>query len=274
MKTYLIYFSPGGSTKKTVKNIAKGISKSEFIEIDMLKKENREKTYEFKEDDLVILGMMTATKLFGVPQEVIGALKGNNTSFVGVVTCGNGYYGASLKVMKSAMEKRGFKMVAGGGFIGKYSFGKGIAENRPDAKDEAIQYKFGQDIEQKVIIEKNKNFDKKITIDWPKEGAFSTVKCAIISALPGLGFNLPKSWNELEFNEDCVKCGKCVKNCPVGALTLNDKVYQNRDLCIGCQACVNGCPVSAIRPISPQLIKSVDNVAKYRTGRKEPKVFI
>ncbi|MFA8343161.1 MAG: 4Fe-4S binding protein [Rhodothermaceae bacterium] len=277
MKVHLIYFSPGGSTKKTVKNIAKGLlakNDLEVVEIDMLKKENREKKYEFGKDDLVILGMMTATKLYGVPNEVIGALNGNNTPFVGVVTCGNGYYGKSLITMKKGMEKQGFNFVAGGGFIGQYSFTNEIATNRPDEKDAKIQYDFGYEIYRKVIENNNMNFDAKLKIDWPDEGTFSTVKCALISAIPGLGFKLPKSWNELGVSDECTKCQKCVRNCPVEALSLQDKITQDRDKCIGCQACVINCPQKAIKPVSPKLIKSVADVVKYRDKRKEPEVFI
>ncbi|MCT4614745.1 MAG: EFR1 family ferrodoxin [Marinifilaceae bacterium] len=274
MKTYLIYFSPGGSTKKTLRNIAKGLINTEIVEIDMMKQENRQKKFEFGQNDLVLLGMMTATKLFGVPSQVIGALKGNNTPFVGVVTCGNGYYGSSLKVMKKGMEKRGFTMIAGGGFIGKYSFGRGIAENRPDQKDEAIQLKFGEAIHKKLFIGNNRTLHSKIGIDWPKEGSFSTIKCAIISMIPGLGMKLPASWNKLNFDSSCIKCDKCVNTCPVGALSLKDNVVQDQTKCIGCQACVNGCPKQSITIASNKLIKSVENVAQYRSKRKEPKLFI
>ena len=274
MNLHLIYFSPGGTTKKTVMNIAKGFPSSNVQKIDMLSKSNREKIFEFGKEDVVILGMMTATKLFGVPNEVIGALKGNDTPFVGIVTCGNGYYGSSLKVMKKAMEKRGFKMVAAGGFIGQYSFSDKIAGGRPDEADEIVQKKFGEDIYHKLIVNNDRTFKHKLKIDWPNEGAFSTFKCALISALPGLGFGLPKSWNELEISNACIQCGKCVKNCPVEALALDGTIQQDRDLCFGCQACNWGCLKGAIKPISSKLIKSINNVTPYRTTRKEPIVFI
>lgn len=273
MKVHLIYFSPGGTTKKTVQNIAKGMKNLEITEYDMLKKENREKKYNFSKDDLVILGMPTATKLFGVPNEIIGALKGNSTPFVGAVTCGNGYYGKGLIAMKDAMEKRGFKMVASGGFIGQYSFSKAVATNRPDEKDEMIQVKFGEDIYKKVVVQKNFSFNEKLKIDWPDEGTFSTIKCALISAAPGIGGPLPKSWNELSVSDACIKCGKCVRHCPTEAITLRDHIEFDRDKCIGCYGCANVCPTKAIKTANPTMLKMTDNVMKYRDTRKEPKVF-
>jgi ferredoxin len=274
MKVYLIYFSPGGTTKRTVDNIAKGMKNVEIIEYDMLRKENREKKYSFSKDDLVILGMPTATKLFGLPKEIIGALNGNNTPFVGAVTCGYGYYGKALIVMKKAMEERGFKMVAGGGFVGQYTFSKNVAKGRPDEKDERIQYKLGEDVYKKVFVRKDTSFNVKLKIDWPDEGAFSTIKCALISAAPGLGGALPRSWNELSVSDTCIQCGKCVRHCPVEAITLTDYIEINRDKCIGCYGCVNVCPVSAIKSANKTMIKMTANVMQFRDKRKEPDVFI
>lgn len=274
MKAHLFYFSPGGTTKKTVQNIAKGMNDIEIIEYDMLKKENREKKYNLSKEDLVILGMPTATKLFGLPKEIIGALNGKGTPFVGVVTCGNGYYGKALIVMKKAMENRGFTMVAGGGFIGQYSFSSRVATGRPDEKDERIQIKFGKDIYKKVIINKDLNFKTRLKIDWPNEGAFSTLKCAIISAAPGLGGSLPYSWNELSISDACVKCGKCVRHCPVEAIAIKDQIEIDRRKCIGCYGCANVCPKNAIKSANPTMAKMTGNVMKYRTKRKEPDLFI
>ncbi|WP_157950002.1 EFR1 family ferrodoxin [Vallitalea okinawensis] len=274
MKVHLVYFSPGGTTKKTVKNIAKGIKNVEVIEHDMLRRENREKTYNFTKNDLIIIGMPTASKLFGLPSEIISSLNGNDTPFVGAVTCGNGYFGKGLIVLKKAMEARGFKMVAGGGFIGQYSFTSKVATGRPDVKDEKVQIKFGEDIYRKVVVRKDYSFNTKLKIDWPDEGTFSTIKCALISAAPGIGGKLPYSMNELSVSDACIKCRKCVKHCPVEAITLNDEIEFDRSKCIGCYGCANVCPKKAIKSASQTMIKSVNNVVQYRDRRKEPKVYI
>ncbi len=48
--------------------------------------------------------------------------------------------------------------------------------------------------------------------------------------------------------ERCVKCGRCVKACPLHAISWKPKSYPRIDkkLCIGCTICSNACPVSAI----------------------------
>lgn len=48
-------------------------------------------------------------------------------------------------------------------------------------------------------------------------------------------------------SEDCVKCGKCVKLCPVGNITLKNGKIEFGDKCIACLGCYHRCPRKAIR---------------------------
>ncbi|WP_432667251.1 EFR1 family ferrodoxin [Wukongibacter baidiensis] len=272
MKVHLIYFSPGGTTKRTVRNIAEGMGDVEIIEHDMLVQENRRKKYNFKSDDLVILGMMTGTKLFGVPQEVFNAIKGNNTPLVGVVMYGNGYYGKSLIFMKREVESRGFKMVAGGAFIGQSSLEPKIAAGRPDAKDKEIQLKFGEDIYEKVVINRDFSFKSKLKMNWSKDDAVTVAKCAIISALPGYSLKMPYSMSVLKINDDCIGCKKCERHCPVGAIDIDTKSFDSKK-CIGCAGCINTCPKKAISYTNKTLKNMMKKLEVTRAERKEPEVF-
>lgn len=49
-------------------------------------------------------------------------------------------------------------------------------------------------------------------------------------------------------SEKCIKCGFCVKDCSVGAITLDNNGYPVADAnkCFGCQHCMAICPQSAI----------------------------
>ena len=272
-KVTLIHFSPGGTTRKTVRTIAQGMGEVEIVEYDMLKAENRAQPLEFSRDDLVILGMMTATKLFGMPDEIFSRLRGKGTPFVGVVLFGNGYYGKSLKQMKGEMEKRGFKMVAGGGFIGQHVLENEIATGRPDARDQAIQRRFGGEIYDKVMHRRDLSFAHKLKIDWPDEGFFSTFKCALISTLP-ISPKLPLSWKEKAISEDCIQCRSCEKKCPTGAINIATRSF-DYDKCIGCFACGSACPRNAISNRSSKLNGAVASVKPYRMKtRREPVLFI
>jgi len=45
---------------------------------------------------------------------------------------------------------------------------------------------------------------------------------------------------------DCISCGACVPDCPVGAIVEDGGKYVINDDCIDCGACEGSCPVDAI----------------------------
>lgn len=48
--------------------------------------------------------------------------------------------------------------------------------------------------------------------------------------------------------DECVKCGTCASNCPVGAISEGDSKFNiDKDTCIDCGACEADCPSSAIK---------------------------
>lgn len=47
--------------------------------------------------------------------------------------------------------------------------------------------------------------------------------------------------------DDCISCGACSGECPVGAISEGaDKYVIDADACIDCGACADTCPTSAI----------------------------
>ena len=52
----------------------------------------------------------------------------------------------------------------------------------------------------------------------------------------------------------CKGCGKCVKSCPQGAITLIDKkAHIDPALCRGCGICMRVCPNGAIKPVGAEV---------------------
>ncbi|MBR3628795.1 MAG: 4Fe-4S binding protein, partial [Elusimicrobia bacterium] len=49
----------------------------------------------------------------------------------------------------------------------------------------------------------------------------------------------------LKISDKCVTCGLCFKGCPAGSINLKNKIIDN-ELCIRCLKCVSDCPKQAI----------------------------
>lgn len=65
----------------------------------------------------------------------------------------------------------------------------------------------------------------------------------------------------------CIKCGKCVKTCPVDIFVQKNKTadieFQNKDFCISCGHCVAICPTDSVlhSVFPPQKVHKIDRSA-------------
>ena len=247
-KWFIAHFSPTGGTKKVADAIAPGFH-IPVVEMDLT-----------KEDSAVTLGendaLMAVLPVFAgrVPQvslERLSALKGNGQKAVAVVVYGNREYDDALLETKDALEANGFLVVAAAAFIAEHSIVRSIAAGRPDAGDEALCRQFAADVMAKA--------DNAATVQVPGNTPYKALK--------------PSAFHPAA-KENCVKCGACAEQCPVGAIGMDDPSQTNHDLCINCMRCVEACPVSSRALPDAFLTMITQMLNQNAAGYKKPAIFL
>jgi NAD-dependent dihydropyrimidine dehydrogenase PreA subunit len=47
-------------------------------------------------------------------------------------------------------------------------------------------------------------------------------------------------------SDDCIACGTCIDECPVGAISEGDIYHIDPEMCTDCGTCAEACPTEAI----------------------------
>ena len=126
-KVYAAYFSPTGTTKSVLKSMLAEFDIQQE-EIDLTPYENRNMSYSFNEDELVIVG----TPVYGrrVPitaENRIKLLKGNNTPIVLVATYGGMHYSNVLYELQQIVNPNGFITIAAAAVVAEHNVVNKIA---------------------------------------------------------------------------------------------------------------------------------------------------
>lgn len=245
-----VYFSPGGSTKVVAKAVASALG--ECTERDFT---SRAASLSFGEGEAAVFAApVFGGRIPGVFADFLGAVSGNGAPAVVLAVYGNRAYEDALLELADAVRARGFRVVAAGAFIARHSMVTELAAGRPDAADKAAMADFGAKVKAKLA-----------------EDDFSE------PAIPG---NRPyKKYGGVPLHpganrQRCVKCGKCARECPVGAIPADAPYKTENDKCITCMHCVFTCPNYA-RGLSPVLLAATrTKLKKVCADRRSPEVFV
>ena len=247
-KWIVAHFSPTGGTKKVADAIAAGFD-TPVEERDLTKNEVSVALGE--KDALMAVLPVYAGRVPQISLERLSSLKANGQKAVAVVVYGNREYDDALLETKDALEANGFKVIAAAAFIAEHSIVRSIAAGRPDTEDEALCRQFAADVMAKA--------DDAPTVSVPGNNPYKELK--------------PSAFHP-SANENCVKCGTCAKQCPVGAIPTDDPSQTNNDLCINCMRCVQVCPVRC-RALPAPFVEGATNMLNEKAaGYKKPAVFV
>ena len=269
-KINTMYFSATDTTKKVVSDISKRISENIDREItinniDFTLLKSRRQAVCFTEEDVVIIGVpVYAGRVPNVLLTYLNSIMGNGALAIPVVVYGNRNYDDALIELKDILELNGFKVIAGGAFIGEHSFSKTLAKNRPDEKDRDIARDFADQIYTKIItqnkfetvvIKGNKPY-KKHYMPKNKEGMAIDIRKVT-----------PKTDN------NCSDCKLCVNICPMGSIDFED-VSKLNGICIKCGACIKKCPTNAKYYDDEDYLRHKHELEADFAYRREPEIFI
>ncbi|NPV92694.1 MAG: 4Fe-4S binding protein [Firmicutes bacterium] len=269
-KINAVYFSATGTTEKIVTGITNKILENVAGEpnakrIDFTLPEARKSPLAFSEADVVIVGIpVIAGRVPNVLLKYLNSITGNGALAVAVVVYGNRNYDDALIELKDILESNGFKVIAGGAFIGEHSFSKILAQDRPDERDMAIASAFAQSIYRKITA----------------PGDIQTV--AVNGNRPYRDYYKPKDkYGNLvdirkitpKTSSDCIDCKLCASVCPTGSIDYENVSVLNGP-CIKCCACVKKCPTEAKYFDDEIFIKHKGELEIEFASRREPELFI
>ena len=247
-KWILAHFSPTGGTKKVADAITAGFD-IPVVEKDLTKADFSATVGE--NDALMAVLPVYAGRVPQISLERLATLKGNGQKAVAVVVYGNREFEDALLETRDALETNGFRVVAAAAFIAEHSIVRSIADGRPDGSDVTLCRQFAADVMAKA--------DDAVAVRVPGNIPYKELK--------------PSAFHPTA-SESCVKCGACARQCPVGAIPMDDPSQTNNEICINCMRCVEVCPQKC-RALPDSFLSMItqmlnQNAAEY----KKPATFL
>lgn len=267
-KINIMYFSPTGTTRKIVGEIASRILEKNSIEegntIDFTLPKERINSQLFNEEDILLIGVpVYAGRVPNILLNYLNSIKGIDTVAIPIVLYGNRDYDDALIELNDILIENGFRVIAGAAFIGEHSFSKTLAKDRPDSLDLDIARDFADFIYKKIVgkdqykilkIKGNKPYRKYY---MPKDEEGNSVDIRKVKPLT---------------KSNCIGCKVCVEVCPMGSINFIDVTSLN-GVCIKCGACIKRCPINAKYFDDTDYLRHKQELEDEFKRRKQPEIF-
>jgi len=264
-----LYFSPTGTTRRTVEAIAEGTGLRIADPINLTLPAPREEWNGSTQGDILLVGVPVYSGT--IPSHTLDPfhrLEGNGRWAIPVAVYGVRSAEDTVGQLSGLLRTRGFRILAAANFVAEHSYSHDklpLALGRPDESDLEIARELGRKIAEKLAshpdelpleskpLKYGDNYRRKRE-DWPeKRRPGSTTRVS-------------------EYDEErCIKCNRCVESCPSGA--IDPETYAIDDAgCIRCFACTRICPAGVRQTqLSPRAMMFFTNLLNVK---KEPEIFI
>ena len=257
-KLHLIYFSPTGTTRRIVEQVALGF-KAPITEQHDLTLNSAGIDTKLTEGIAIIGVPVYAGRMPEICLQRMQQLSADQIPAVLVVLYGNREFEDALVELRDFARSKGFIIKAAAAFIGEHSYSTAthpVAANRPDQGDLYKARQFGEAISQSL-------YKGHLVLEPVIPGSVP------YKDRPPLGGISPSL-----IQERCTRCGTCIKICPTNVITLTDQIVTDPGGCIMCCACVKKCPEQARVLDHPMINARREMLITHCSARKEPLVFI
>ena len=271
-KTWAVYFSATGTTKRIVTELADALAQSLGTpreDFDFTLPAARAAAPAISAEDFVVLGTpVYAGRVPNVLLKYLAALEGAGSVAMPVSVYGNRSCDDALVELKDILEERGFHVLSAGAFVGEHSFSEVLAKGRPDGADIATALRFARQVAEKARR-------------TPSKDAMTPLYVKGIPK-PYRGYYQPRNADgtpadlrtvKPEVGEGCNGCLLCAQVCPMGSISF-DNVREYRGICIKCGACVKKCPQKARYYRDVAYLHHKQALEEGLTRRAAPELFV
>lgn len=269
---WAVYFSATDTTKKVVTTIAESVAQQAGVPVkvaDFTLPSARKEPMIFGAGDLVVFGTpVYAGRVPNLLIKYVAATQGGGALAVPVVLYGNRAYDDALIELRNTLEAGGFTTVAGAAFVGEHAFTHSLAAGRPNDEDLSIAQNFAHQIVEKVSHMADSSHHTPVPVKGndpirpyfqPRDGNGNAIDIRKV---------------KVKTNENCVKCKRCAKNCPIGSISMENPT-EIIGICIKCNSCVKKCPKGAKYFSDPNyLFHMNDLIQQYSQNKHDPELFL